>query len=85
MSNIQKQGEPLVFRMNFLTCNICVPKDWTEEQILKVAEEQNPAGTSNGWFVYTQEMLDENEYSKGTQAIVPCDELEGHVHYILGV
>ena len=30
---------------------VCVPKDFTDEQVLEFAEKENPCGTSRGWVI----------------------------------
>lgn len=30
---------------------VCVPSDYTDEQIVEFAEAQNSCGTTNGWFI----------------------------------
>jgi hypothetical protein len=30
---------------------VCVPKDWTDEQVKAFADAENPCGTENGWHI----------------------------------
>ena len=71
----QEQGEPAVIRNGFISCQICVPKDWTDAQALEFVEKENPSGTENGWFIRTDEKL-----LNGDPYRNDCCELEGHVH-----
>ena len=35
--------------MDIYTMQVCADKDATDEEILQVANKDNPSGTSNGW------------------------------------
>jgi hypothetical protein len=43
-------NEPVVTYTGPLDMQVCVPSDWTDNQILDFAEEQNPNGAS-GWSI----------------------------------
>ena len=70
---------PEVTQRGFLSMQVCVPADWTDDQVKAFADTENPAGTENGWFVRKQ----------GDAALAGCDERvkcgcrEGAVHIIL--
>ena len=36
-----------VMRTGLLDMQVCVPKEWTDEQVLNFAEKENPCGTVN--------------------------------------
>ena len=65
--------------MGALDMQVCVPKDWTDEQVIAFAEKENPCGTKYGWHV-------RKEGSKLLGACherVPCEKFENMVHIVL--
>lgn len=42
---------PMVMRRGALDMQVCVPKDWTDEQVKEFADTANPCGTENGWSI----------------------------------
>lgn len=34
-----------------LDCQVCVPKKWTDKQVMEFANANNPCGTEHGWHV----------------------------------
>jgi len=63
----------------FLDMQVCVPTDWTDEQVVDFVECDSPCGTSNGWGIRRQgsERLD------GADERVPCVARADHVHIML--
>jgi len=57
---------------------VCAVKDATHEEILEVANRENPAGTSGGWM----EVADENHIPENIRP-VKCDDDPDRIHYIL--
>jgi hypothetical protein len=59
---------------------VCVPKDWTDEQVKKFADTMNPCGTELGWSV-------RKEGSKflagGSPERVVCEDRADFVHVML--
>lgn len=41
----------MVIRRGPLDMQVCVPKNWTEEEIISFAESTNPSGTEAGWHI----------------------------------
>lgn len=68
---------PEVTRMGVLDMQVCVPSDWTDEQVRAFAEERYPCGTANGWQIRIpgHEILGSSR--------VPCSGREGFVHLML--
>jgi hypothetical protein len=56
-------SEAKVTKMGFWSMH-CVPKDWTDEQVVSFAEKEYPCGTTNGWQIRRQ----------GDKALAGCDE-----------
>lgn len=44
-------SDPMVTRRGILDMQVCVPHDWTDEQVKEFADRENPCGTENGWFI----------------------------------
>ncbi len=42
---------PVVTRRKGLGMQVCVPADWTDEQVKSFADRENLCGTENGWIV----------------------------------
>ncbi len=58
--------------------NVCCTKDVTDEEILKVCNEKNPAGTTNGWCRVIRKA--ENEWEeKGSPC--QCADNPNRIHY----
>ena len=57
---------------------VCAHKDSTKEEILEVANRENPAGTTNGWA----EVADEDDKDKRLHPVI-CDNDKNRKHYIL--
>ena len=70
---------PMLTIAALLWCQVCVPEDWTPEQIVAFAEREYPCGTTNGWHLVEEAdgILPEGE------AVVPCAERPGFVHRVL--
>lgn len=70
---------PIMARCGALDCQVCVPKDWTDERAVAFAEREYPCGTANGWHVV----------EKGDPALGghpqrnSCAEREGCVHILM--
>ena len=68
--------KPEVTQRHLLSMQICVPKEWTDEQALAFAEYENPCGTSGGWGIRR-----EGDYRhQGYPERNPCEERTGYVH-----
>jgi hypothetical protein len=71
MSNRVEVTKPF---MGICYMQVCAVNDATEEEILKVANRQNPAGTTLGWAY----IMRGDRFNP-----VPCDDNPGRTHYIL--
>lgn len=70
---------PEVTRRGLLDMQVCVPKDWTDDQIRAFAEAENPAGTSGGWSIRKEG----DKLLAGSPERMPCDDRESFVHVML--
>jgi hypothetical protein len=40
-----------ILRRGVLSCQVCVPASWTDEQVKEFADDHNLCGTSHGWQI----------------------------------
>jgi len=69
----------IVTSVGLLDMQVCVPVEWTDEQILAFAEGQQPCGTRNGWSVRKEG----DTLLQGAPERQPCAERAGMVHVML--
>jgi len=53
---------------------VCAVKDATDEEILRVANSENPSGTHNGWMTVIRQ---------GKGKPVTCSDDKGRKHFLL--
>lgn len=70
--------QPELTGVGLLSCQVCVPESWTNEQIREFAERENPCGTTSGWHVRTG-----SDVLQGDLERAPCSDREGFVHVCL--
>ena len=72
---------PEVTQTHIFDMQVCVPEDWTDEQVVEFANTQNPCGTKGGWEI-TREG---DKYLAGAPERVACEEeaRTGFVHVML--
>lgn len=68
-----------VTQRNVLDMQVCVPVGWTGSQVIEFAENSNPCGTMNGWFI----RCEGDERLKGMPERNPCAAHQGFVHIML--
>ena len=57
---------------------VCVPKDWSDDEVKAFADANNPSGLPQGWRIRTDPgILD------GCPERNPCDDHDGYVHVML--
>ena len=68
-----------ITRRGALDMQVCVPSDWTDDQVKEFADRENLCGTANGWSIRKEgdPALD------GYPERVPCGTIVGHVHIML--
>jgi len=57
---------------------VCAESDATDEEILKVANRDNPSGTRNGWSTVVRE----NHENEKLRPVV-CEDYPNRKHFIL--
>jgi hypothetical protein len=70
---------PTIIKAGLLAMQVCVPGDWSDEQVEKLANSNNPAGTELGWKIRKQgdKLLD------GADERVVCSRDPQYVHIML--
>ena len=68
-----------VVRTGPLDMQVCIPKNWTDEQAVTFAEEQNPCGTTGGWGIRKQG----DKLLLGCDERVQCSDKKDFVHIML--
>jgi hypothetical protein len=58
---------------------VCVPRDWTDDQAREFADGANPCGTENGWQIRRSGVPALN----GAPERVQCSANAGYVHIML--
>lgn len=71
--------KPEVTQRGVLDMQVCVPAEWTDEQVLDFAEKENPCGTTNGWFIRREG----DKELMGCPERQPCAERDNFVHIML--
>lgn len=68
-----------ILKMTGLAMRLCVPGNFTEEQIVEFAENKNPCGTSHGW-----ELAKEGHLSlEGNKDRIMCAGDVDNVHVVV--
>lgn len=69
----------VVTNFGLLDTQVCVPKDWTDEQVKAFADHENPCGTENGWSIRRAG----DPALSGCSERVQCAYNADHVHVML--
>lgn len=77
-SKLYEQG-PEIVKRGILDMQVCVPKEWTDEQVIQFAERENPCGTSLGWAIRREG----NKSLMGQPERNRCSERKNYVHIML--
>jgi hypothetical protein len=72
-------NEAVITRIGFLDMQVCVPKDWSDKEVIDFAERENPCGTENGWQIRKQGDKD----LAGDNERVGCSDDSQKVHIML--
>lgn len=73
-----EQSGATVTRTGALDMQVCVPSEWSDEQVKCFADSKNPCGTENGWFIRKDAKL-----LRGDPERNPCAQRKGFVHVML--
>jgi hypothetical protein len=69
----------VVTRIGLLDCQVCVPKDWTDQQIMDFVNTANPCGTQLGWQIRKEG----SEHLQGAPERRTCADNPNRVHIML--
>jgi hypothetical protein len=82
-------SRPVIMQVGLLSLQVCIPDDWTDEQIISFAEKEYPCGTTAGWQIRRQSECDkilENNPSLPKEELlerVTCADRPNFVHVVL--
>jgi hypothetical protein len=62
-----------------LDMQVCVPADWSDDQVKEFADRENFCGSSHGWFIRRKD----DNLLKGDPERQPCASRVNHVHIML--
>ena len=68
---------PQTTHVGLTDTQVCVPKDWTDDQVLSFA---GPSGTTYGWHIRREGDPD----LSGSPERIPCAKRKDYVHIMLG-
>jgi hypothetical protein len=68
-----------VTRRGAFDMQVCVPAHWSDQQVTKFAELENPCGTANGWQIRREG----DKALGGNPERAMCESRMGHVHIML--
>lgn len=71
--------KPKVTNVGLMNMQLCIPKDWTDEQAIAFAQSEHPCGTEHGWQIEREgcSALD------GSPERVDCEERDGYIHIMV--
>ena len=72
-------NKPAIIRHSLLSLQVCVPSEWTDQQIVEWVEGENPAGRNLGWQIVRK---GREELGGGLERH-PCDDYAGNVHVLV--
>lgn len=68
-----------VTKVGLFEMQVCVPNSWGDKQVIEFAEQKNPCGTSNGWYIRKSG----NSALSGAPERVTCLKNTENVHIML--
>ena len=80
MSEAKRAGdEGIITHAGALDMQVCVPKEWSDDQAIRFAESKYPCGTTHGWQIRRQG----DEALSGSDERVACASDPTRVHIML--
>ena len=67
---------PEIVRWSLLSLQVCVPEDYTDEQVTEFANKNQPTGLDHGWCI-------QRKHENGDPERVPCESRRGCIHVVL--
>lgn len=72
---------PTVVEHGLLGMQVCVPKEWSDDQVVEFAEGEHPSGTKSGWCVVKEGDL----FLAGDPERAQCEAYLDYCHIALTV
>jgi hypothetical protein len=72
-----------ILQRNFLTMQVCAKRDASDEEILKTCNEDNPAGTTNGWCQVVRKVEDMAGDNPERFLPITCEKDSLRIHFIV--
>ncbi len=69
----------MVTKQGILDMQVCVPKDWTDDEVRDFANIENLCGTTNGWMIRREG----DKALAGSLERVSCSQRKDYVHIML--
>ena len=76
---ISPSDDPEVTHYGALDMQVCVPSNWTDDEVVDFANRENPSGTANGWGIRKEG----DKALGGAHERVECSTRKGFVHIML--
>ena len=70
---------PEVTRYGVLDMQVCVPENWSDEQVKEFADEKYLCGSTSGWHIRKEG----DKALNGAHERVECEMRDGFVHIML--
>lgn len=77
-----KKPEPAVIRVGLCHCQVCVPKDWTDEQINEFVNNETPTGIKSNWAIPDNTWWLAHR-SDDSELRTQCSDYPDHIHTVL--
>ena len=76
---MKKKYIPEITQKNLLDMQVCVPKNWKDNQVVEFANAENQCGTTIGWLIRKQG----DRALCGAKERVTCTERKDFIHIML--
>jgi hypothetical protein len=73
------EDKAMVTQTGGLAMQVCVPRTWTDAQVIIFAEEMNPCGTEHGWAIRREG----SDLLRGAKERAQCSHRPESVHIML--
>lgn len=69
--------------VNLCTMQVCAKSDVTDEEMLRVCNEQHPSGVEHGWSEVLRVATEANPFKTFNKLPVPCADCPGRTHFFV--
>jgi hypothetical protein len=74
-------SEAMITYIGLFDMRVCVPWEWTDEEVTAFANEEHLCGTTKGWTIRKQSDYDEKGFDSKER--VQCEEIKENCHIML--